>query len=77
MLLQEFLDKWGFTLYNSVKGFDGDNEEYRSKSYIIDLYNTEDGITCYLLNKNRTHVLDVQPNTDGIFTEWDEYLSQN
>lgn len=75
MILMDFLSKWGFTLHNSVKGYDGYNEEYRNKSYIIDLYYTEDRITCYLLNKDRTHVLDVQPNTDGIFDEWDNYLS--
>ena len=76
MLLSEFLKKWGFHLHNSVKGFDGDNEEYRSKDYVIDLYNTKEGITSYLLNKDRTHVLEVQSNSDGIFDEWDAYLSE-
>lgn len=77
MLLDELVKKWGFTLYNSVKGFDGDNEEYRNSNYAIDLYSTEEGITCYLLNKDRTHVLDTEPNTNGIFDEWDNYLSNN
>lgn len=75
MTLMDFISKWGFTLHNSVKGFDGDNEEYRNKCFVIDLYNTKDGITCYLLNKDRTHVLDVEPNTNGLFDEWDNYLS--
>ena len=76
MILMDFLAKWGFILHYSAKSSDGVHEEYRSKSFIIDLYNTEDGITCYLLNKDRSNVLDVQPNTDGIFDEWDNYLSR-
>lgn len=75
MTLMDFLSKWGFTLHHSVKGCDGYNTEYRSKSYIIDLYGIEDNITCYLLNKNRSHVLDVEPNTNDVFDEWDNYLS--
>jgi hypothetical protein len=31
MTLIDFLAKWGFTLHNSVKGYDGDNEEYRNQ----------------------------------------------
>lgn len=77
MLLVEFLTKWNFTLHNSVKGFDGDNEIYKNNKYIIDLYNTKEGITSFLLNKDKSHVLDVEPNTDGIFDEWDNYLSNN
>ena len=50
MTLMDFLAKWGFTLHNSIKGYDGDNEEYRNKTHVIDLYNTEEGITCYLLS---------------------------
>ena len=75
MTLMDFLEKWGFTPYNSVKGCDGYNIEYRSKSYIIDLYDTGDSVTCYLLNKNKNHVLDVEPIVDGLFDEWDNYLS--
>lgn len=75
MTLMDFLSKWGFTLRNSVKGCDGDNREYHSKSYIIDLYDTKEGLNCYLLNKNGSHVLDVEPNTGNTFDEWDNYLS--
>lgn len=75
MTLMDFLSKWGFTLRNSVKGCDGDNQEYCNRSYIIDLYDIEGSVTCYLLNKNGSHVLDVEPNTSGLFDEWDNYLS--
>jgi hypothetical protein len=76
MLLAELVEKHGFKLDSNVKGTDGYINTYKSKDFIIEEYVTEESITCYLLNKNRNHVLDVQPNTDGIFNEWDDYLCQ-
>ena len=74
MLLSDLVEKHGFKLSSSVEGTDGTHNIYKSKDFVIEEYVTEDHITCYLLNNSNNHVLDVQPNTDGIFTEWDEFL---
>lgn len=76
MLLSDLVEKHGFKLASKVNGTDGYINTYKSKDFIIEEYVTEDHVTAYLLNKSKNHVLDVQPNTDGIFTEWDEFLCQ-
>lgn len=76
ILLDELVEKHGFKLDNNVKGTDGYINTYKSKDFIIEEYVTEERVTCFLLYKNKNHVLDVQPNNDGIFNEWDEFLCQ-
>lgn len=75
-LLAELLEKHNFKLDRSVKGTDGVHNTYKSKDFIIEEYVTEVEINTYLMFKNGNHVLQVDPNNDGIFTQWDEFLSQ-
>lgn len=76
ILLAELVEKHGFKLYSNVKGTDGVHNTYKSKDFIIEEYVTQSEIHTYLMFKNGNHVLQVDPNTDGIFTQWDEFLSQ-
>ena len=76
-MISDITDKFGFKLDRSVKGHDVIENQYSNKKFIIVEYVTSDSVTAYLLFSNTNHVLDVEPNTDGDFSEWDEYLTNN
>lgn len=74
MLLSELIGKYGFKLDYTVTDADGTNNKYSSKDFIIDEYIFSEDIYVYLLNKDTSHILEVDYNTDGDFTEWYEFF---
>ena len=77
MTLSEFREKWGFQYVLEEKDHTGTYTKNRNDKFLLKMYETSEGINCYLTNRVGDHILEIQPNTNGVFTDWNDYILGN